>query len=154
MSAIVELVPMINIPNDTEWQQPIESVVDVSGVNRISARMYANAVGAVVGMVETAAPQIAEKPLIAASMFGNTTDWVDRCREILESKGYEVLRNDSPETSSGIVSFRKQGVDAVALVRLLKDAAALAASRQGWVRASPHFYVSPEEVERVLEVLP
>jgi uncharacterized protein (UPF0261 family) len=67
------------------------SVVDVSGVNRISARIYANAVGAVVGMVETAAPQIAEKPLIAASMFGNTTELVDRCREILESKGYEVL---------------------------------------------------------------
>ena len=67
------------------------SVVDVSGINRISARIYANAVGAVVGMVETAAPQIAEKPLIAASMFGNTTDLVDRCREILDSKGYEVL---------------------------------------------------------------
>jgi len=67
------------------------SVVDVAGVNRISARIYANAVGAVVGMVETAAPQIDEKPLIAASMFGNTTELVDRCREILESKGYEVL---------------------------------------------------------------
>ncbi len=67
------------------------SVVDVSGINRISARIYANAVGAVAGMVETAAPEIAEKPLIAASMFGNTTELVDRCREILESKGYEVL---------------------------------------------------------------
>jgi uncharacterized protein (UPF0261 family) len=67
------------------------SVVDVSGVNRISAQIYANAVGAVVGMVETAAPQIAQKPLIAASMFGNTTQLVDRCREILESNGYEVL---------------------------------------------------------------
>ncbi|MGD2077791.1 MAG: Tm-1-like ATP-binding domain-containing protein [Chloroflexota bacterium] len=67
------------------------SVVDVSGVNRISARIYANAVGAVVGMAETPAPEIAEKPLIAASMFGNTTELVDRCREILESKGYEVL---------------------------------------------------------------
>jgi uncharacterized protein (UPF0261 family) len=49
------------------------SVVDVAGINRISARIYANAVGAMVGMVETAAPQIAEKPLVAASMFGNTT---------------------------------------------------------------------------------
>jgi len=67
------------------------SVVDVAGVNRISARIFANAVGAMVGMVETAAPQIAEKPLIAASMFGNTTQLVDRCREILESRGYEVL---------------------------------------------------------------
>jgi uncharacterized protein (UPF0261 family) len=67
------------------------SVVDVAGVNRISARIYANAVGAMVGMVETVAPEIEDKPLIAASMFGNTTILVDRCREILEAAGYEVL---------------------------------------------------------------
>jgi uncharacterized protein (UPF0261 family) len=69
----------------------IPSVVDVAGVNRISARIYANAVGAVVGMVETAAPEIEEKPLIAASMFGNTTELVDRCRAILADHGYETL---------------------------------------------------------------
>ncbi len=67
------------------------SVVDVAGINRISARIYANAVGAMIGMVETAVPQITEKPLIAASMFGNTTILVDHCREILEAQGYEVL---------------------------------------------------------------
>jgi len=67
------------------------AVVDVSGVNRISARIYANAVGAIVGMVETPAPKIDEKPLIAASMFGNTTILVDRCREMLEDAGFEVL---------------------------------------------------------------
>ncbi len=67
------------------------AVVDVSGVNRISAQIYANAVGAIVGMVETQKPRIEEKPLIAASMFGNTTILVDRCREILEEAGYEVL---------------------------------------------------------------
>jgi len=69
----------------------IHSVVDVAGVNQVSARIYANAVGAVVGMLETAAPQIESKPLIAASMFGNTTPVVTRCRETLESRGYEVL---------------------------------------------------------------
>lgn len=67
------------------------SVVDVAGVNRISARIYTNAVGAIIGMVESAVPPISEKPLIAASMFGNTTKLVDRCRELLEQKGYEVL---------------------------------------------------------------
>lgn len=67
------------------------SVVDVAGINRISGRIYANAVGAIVGMVETAAPALEEKPLIAASMFGNTTPLVDRCRAILEQQGYEVL---------------------------------------------------------------
>jgi uncharacterized protein (UPF0261 family) len=67
------------------------SVVDVAGVNRISAHIFANAVGAISGMVETAPPPVAEKPLIAASMFGNTTKLVDRCRESLEAQGYEVL---------------------------------------------------------------
>jgi uncharacterized protein (UPF0261 family) len=69
----------------------IPSVVDVAGVNRISARIYANAVGAIVGMVDTAVPDIEEKPLIAASMFGNTTELVDRCRAILAGRGYETL---------------------------------------------------------------
>jgi uncharacterized protein (UPF0261 family) len=69
----------------------IHSVVDVAGVNGVSARIYANAAGAVVGMVETPPPAIAEKPLIAASMFGNTTPVVTRCRETFERRGYEVL---------------------------------------------------------------
>lgn len=67
------------------------SVVDVAGVNRISARIYANAVGAILGMVETSPPSIEEKPLLAATMFGNTTPIVNRCREIMEQHGYEVL---------------------------------------------------------------
>jgi uncharacterized protein (UPF0261 family) len=66
-------------------------VVDVAGVNRISARIFANAAGAISGMVETTPPQIGEKPLIAASMFGNTTKLVDQCRKLLEAQGYEVL---------------------------------------------------------------
>lgn len=67
------------------------SVVDVAGVNRISAQIFAHAAGAVIGMVETAPPEIAARPLIAASMFGNTTKLVDRCREILAGAGYETL---------------------------------------------------------------
>ncbi len=69
----------------------VPSVVDVAGVNRISARIYANATGAIVGMVETPTPTIQEKPLLAASMFGNTTPIVNRCRGIMEEKGFEVL---------------------------------------------------------------
>lgn len=69
----------------------IHAVVDVAGINRISAQIYSNAVGAVVGMVETAPPEIDSKPLIAASMFGNTTPIVDRCRANMERRGFEVL---------------------------------------------------------------
>lgn len=69
----------------------VPAVVDVAGINRISARIYANAVGAVVGMVETDAPVIEERPLIAMSMFGNTTPIAQRCRARMEAQGYEVL---------------------------------------------------------------
>lgn len=69
----------------------IPSVVDVAGVNRISAQIFAQAVGAVVGMAETTSPQIADRPLIAATMFGNTTQLVDQCRAILNEKGFETL---------------------------------------------------------------
>jgi len=67
------------------------SIVDVAGVNRISARIYANAVGAMVGMVETKPPKVAAKPLLAASMFGNTTPVVNRCVETMARHGYETL---------------------------------------------------------------
>ena len=70
----------------------VPSIVDVSGVNRISRTVIARAAGAVCGMVETPVPTAADdKPIIAASMFGNTTACVDACREMLAAKGYEVL---------------------------------------------------------------
>jgi len=70
----------------------IPSVVDVAGVNRISRMIFTRAAGAICGMVEMEPKKLAEeKPIITASMFGNTTSCVDRCREILTGKGYEVL---------------------------------------------------------------
>jgi uncharacterized protein (UPF0261 family) len=68
------------------------SIVDVAGFNRISRTIYTNAAGAIAGMVKIEHPKAeAEKPLITASMFGNTTTCVDRARGVLEAKGYEVL---------------------------------------------------------------
>jgi uncharacterized protein (UPF0261 family) len=68
------------------------SVVDVAGINRISCLIYTNAAGAITGMVKAEPPVVGgEKPLIAASMFGNTTTCVDHARSILEGEGYEVL---------------------------------------------------------------
>lgn len=67
------------------------AVVDVAGVNRISRRIYTNAAGAICGMVQGELDESGDKPLIAASMFGNTTTAVDQAREIMEAKGYEVL---------------------------------------------------------------
>jgi uncharacterized protein (UPF0261 family) len=67
------------------------SVVDISGVNSISARIMANAAGAVAGMVKATVPQLETKPLVAATMFGVTTPCVTAARERLEEHGYEVL---------------------------------------------------------------
>ncbi len=67
------------------------SVVDIAGVNRVSARIMANAAGAMAGMVGAQVPQLDEKPLVAATMFGVTTPCVTRARERLEELGYEVL---------------------------------------------------------------
>jgi uncharacterized protein (UPF0261 family) len=68
------------------------SIVDVAGLNSISRTIYANAAGAIAGMVEMDSPQQKEeKPLITASMFGNTTKAVDHARSLLEDQGYEVL---------------------------------------------------------------
>ena len=69
----------------------MHSVVDVSGLNRLSRRIFANAAGAIAGMVEQDMPKVADKPLIGATMFGVTTPCVDRFRNRMEEAGYEML---------------------------------------------------------------
>lgn len=67
------------------------SVVDVAGLNRISRTILTRAAGAICGMVEARPPEGQDKPVIVASMFGNTTDCVQQAKAILEDAGYEVL---------------------------------------------------------------
>ena len=55
------------------------SVVDIAGINRLSRQILANAAGAIVGMVNAEMPEAtADKPLIAATMFGVTTPCVNK----------------------------------------------------------------------------
>jgi uncharacterized protein (UPF0261 family) len=67
------------------------SIVDVAGLNRVSRRVFTNAAGAICGMAEQPAFETETRPLVAATMFGVTTPCVDRLRERIESKGYEML---------------------------------------------------------------
>ncbi len=70
----------------------IPSIVDVAGINPISEKIFKQAAGAICGMVKMDyTPSVAQKPIITASMFGNTTPCVDLCRKALMTKGYEVL---------------------------------------------------------------
>ena len=67
------------------------SIVDVSGLNRISRTIFTRAAGAICGMIEAKIDEEGGKPLIVASMFGNTTTCVNEAKAILEEAGYEVL---------------------------------------------------------------
>ncbi len=68
------------------------SVVDIAGINQISAQILTNAGGAIAGMALATVPErAAERPLVGATMFGVTTACVTRARERLEELGYEVL---------------------------------------------------------------
>jgi uncharacterized protein (UPF0261 family) len=71
----------------------LNAVVDIAGLNRISRVVLARAAQAMAGMVKAGpiASSGADKPLVAASMFGVTTPCVERARGVLEAAGYEVL---------------------------------------------------------------
>jgi uncharacterized protein (UPF0261 family) len=72
----------------------LHSVVDISGLNRISKTVLTNAARAMIGMVGRPAGTetvVGDKPLIAATMFGVTTPCVEAARKILEEGDYEVL---------------------------------------------------------------
>src|SRR5882762_9419351 len=72
------------------------SIVDVAGLNRISSQILTRAAGAICGMVEVGVPASAgsgestlkrelqpdDKPVIVASMFGNTTQCVQHAQKI------------------------------------------------------------------------
>jgi uncharacterized protein (UPF0261 family) len=70
----------------------MHSVTDLSGLNRFTRRILANAAAAMAGMVG-AKPQAAltDKPLVTATMFGVTTKCVEAARQQVESAGFEVL---------------------------------------------------------------
>src|SRR5438105_8446552 len=80
----------------------MHSVVDISGLNRVSRTVLANAAGAMIGMVRQGPGRAGgvrprsqesgeEEPLVTATMFGVTTPCVEAARKAVEAEGYEVL---------------------------------------------------------------
>ena len=67
------------------------SIVDVAGLNSISKVIFARAAHAICGMVEMEESVEEEKPLIVASMFGNTTECINHAKPIFEEAGYEFM---------------------------------------------------------------
>ncbi|HEV3005764.1 MAG TPA: Tm-1-like ATP-binding domain-containing protein [Pirellulales bacterium] len=70
----------------------LNSVVDILGVNRISRQVLGEAARAMAGMVTLPRDDAgADKPLVAATMFGVTTPCIEHARRLLEQAGFEVL---------------------------------------------------------------
>ncbi len=69
----------------------LPSLTDISGINSLSELYIGHAAGALAGMLATTRHATKDKPVIGASMFGNTTACVNNCREQLSAKGFEVL---------------------------------------------------------------
>lgn len=78
----------------------------------------------------------------------------DKLEAGVRAKGYQLMVERTADDRSGIVSFRHPSVDCRSIVAELKRNRVTCAPRQGWVRMSPHFYISPDDIEQVLHFLP
>src|SRR3984893_9497833 len=79
----------------------------------------------------------------------------DRLRDELPRRGYElVLKPTLPSERSGIVSFRHPRMVPAELHTRLREAGVILSLRSDFLRASPHYYNSDEDLNRLLEALP
>jgi cysteine desulfurase/selenocysteine lyase len=79
----------------------------------------------------------------------------DRLVEGLRSRGWSIVGDRSQdEVKSGIVTFRRDGVDAIALGKRLAEAKVVTTYRAGGVRVSPHGHNTAADIDAVLDALP
>lgn len=71
----------------------IPSICDICGLNSITIPIFSSGVGAIVGMVEMRerTSYQTDKPVVALTMAGVTTECVMRVRELLDEKGFETI---------------------------------------------------------------
>lgn len=79
-------------------------------------------------------------------------------REGLAKRGWRVISPPEPQERSGMVVFEpgrgRETMDLKKLAGDLEREGIILAWRNGRLRASPHFYNTPQQIERVLEALP
>ncbi|MEW6443340.1 MAG: aminotransferase class V-fold PLP-dependent enzyme [bacterium] len=71
----------------------------------------------------------------------------------LERKGYAVAGSTRPAERSGILSFRREGLDARRKAAELAGRGIVVVERDGFVRVSPHVYNNEEDMDRLLRAL-
>jgi uncharacterized protein (UPF0261 family) len=87
-------------------------VGDFTGLNRLTRGILTTAANAMAGMCSLPLPEAEaadDRPVLAATMFGVTTLCVNRVRELLEAKGFELL------------VFHATGTGGLGMERLIRD---------------------------------
>ena len=112
----------------------------------------------VVSLLDTAAFGAALELLLEVgpeAIEARVLDLSRRLAERVAAAGYEIIEPwpRTRDESSGIVSFRSAGVPASSLLRDLSAAHVIARTHRDFVRLSPHFYNTEQEVDRVVEIL-
>jgi len=104
------------------------------------------ALGAALGLLLEVGPEAIEERVL---------DLTTRLATGLAERGYEIVEPwpRLRAESSGIVCIRKPGASHNEVLRDLGAAGVVARSHRDFVRLSPHFYNTEEEIDRVLEVL-
>jgi selenocysteine lyase/cysteine desulfurase len=88
---------------------------------------------------------------IAAHVIGLT----DRLAAGLRFRGWSMLGDRSrDEVKSGILTFRRDGVDPVALGKRLQGAGIVTTYRPNGIRVSPHGHNTADDIDALLDALP
>ena len=101
--------------------------------------------GAAVNLLLRSGPQQIEQTVLRLA---------DRLREELPQRGYTLVFTPAFAERSGIVSFRHPRIVPAEVQQRLRDAGVVISLRADFLRASPHFYNSDEDISRLLEALP
>lgn len=68
----------------------LPSMADIAGLNRLTMDSLSKAVGAIIGMMEAAEPEVSDNPLVFMTMTGLSTGCGLTVKSILEERGFEV----------------------------------------------------------------
>jgi cysteine desulfurase/selenocysteine lyase len=89
------------------------------------------------------------------AIFQRVVGLTDRLVAGLKDKGYRIVSSRRPGEASGIVAFTTEAHDQEALRKhLLGEYKIVIALREGRLRASPHFYNTEQEIDRLIDALP
>ncbi len=89
-----------------------------------------------------------------ANVWARVESLTARLAAGLADKGYHVFSSRRVAETSGIVSFTSPVHDHAEIVAKLAEQKIIIALREGRLRASPHFYNSPAQIDQLVQALP